>query len=65
MDSSIITALAIILLILIILNHITINSHTISKKSSCSQTFFGCSPNRVDSKINFYGTNCPEQVPLP
>ena len=58
MDSSIITVLAIILLILIILNHITINSQTISKKSSCSQTFFGCCPNNNTPKINENGSNC-------
>jgi len=65
MDSSIITVLAIILLILIVLNNITVNSPTISTKASCSQTSFGCCPNGVDSKINFYGTNCPSYRPGP
>ena len=65
MDSSIITVLAIILLILIVLNHITIISPTISKTASCSQTNFGCCPNGVDSKINYYGTNCPGYRPGP
>ncbi len=64
MDISIITVLAIILLILIVLNHITIISPTISTKASCSQTSFGCCPNGVDSKINFYGTNCPGYRPI-
>ena len=59
MDSSIITVLAIILLILIVLNHITIISPIKETHASCSQTAFGCCPNGVDSKINFYGTNCP------
>jgi hypothetical protein len=68
MDSSIITVLAIILLILILLNHITIISTTISPATSssnalCSQTNFGCCPNGVDSKINYYGTNCPGYQP--
>jgi hypothetical protein len=68
MDSSIITVLAIILLILILLNHITIISTTISpatssSNASCSQTNFGCCPNGVDSKINYYGTNCPGYQP--
>jgi hypothetical protein len=70
MDSSIITVLAIILLILIVLNNITIISTTISSptassNASCSQTSFGCCPNGVDSKINYYGTNCPGYQPGP
>jgi hypothetical protein len=70
MDSSIITVLAIILLILIVLNHITIISPTIisptkSTNASCSQTSFGCCPNGVDSKVNYYGTNCPGYQPPP
>jgi hypothetical protein len=65
MDSSIITVLAIILLILIVLNHITVISPTISTNASCSQTSFGCCPNGVDSKINYYGTNCPGYRPGP
>ena len=63
MDSSIITVLAIILLILIVLNHITI--YYPQKEASCSQTSFGCCPNGVDSKINYYGTNCPGYRPGP
>jgi len=65
MDISIITVLAIILLILIVLNHITIVTSTISSNASCSQTSFGCCPNGVDSKINYYGTNCPSYQPGP
>lgn len=65
MDSSIITVLAIILLILIVLNHITIISPIKATQASCSQTAFGCCPNGVDSKINFYGTNCPGYRPGP
>ena len=65
MDSSIITVLAIILLILIVLNHITIISPTKSNNASCSQTNFGCCPNGVDSKVNYYGTNCPGYKPGP
>lgn len=65
MDSSIITVLAIILLILIVLNHITIVTSTTSSNASCSQTSFGCCPNGVDSKINYYGTNCPSYQPGP
>ena len=65
MDSSIITVLAIILLILIVLNNITIISTTKSTNASCSLTAFGCCPNGVDSKVNYYGTNCPGYRPGP
>ena len=65
MDRSIVTVLAIILLIFILLNHITINIEKSSTKASCSETSFGCCPNGVDSKINYYGTNCPGYRPAP
>ena len=64
MDNSIIIVLAIILLILIVLNHMNININ-IPKEASCSQTAFGCCPNGVDSKVNYYGTNCPGYRPGP
>jgi hypothetical protein len=58
--------LGIILLILVILNHITIvQTTTITKQGNCSQTAFGCCPDGVNSKINFYGTNCPGYRPGP
>ena len=67
METSIIIVLAIILLALIILNNIKIDttSNTSSSKASCSQTTFGCCPNGIDSKINYYGTNCPGYRPGP
>ena len=69
MNKSIIIILGIILFILIILNHITIiktdTNTNYTKKSNCSQTTFGCCPNGVDSKINYYGTNCPGYRPGP
>ena len=68
MDSTLIIILAIILLILIILNNITIFTTTTTTtipQGVCSQTTFGCCPNGVDSKINFYGTNCPGYEPPP
>jgi hypothetical protein len=66
MDNSLIIVLAIILLILIVLNHITIvTTTTTTTQGNCGQTTFGCCPNGVDSKINFYGTNCPNYKPLP
>lgn len=72
MDRSIIIILGIILLVLIILNHITIvkttsstTSSTNNTKASCAQTAFGCCPDGVNSKINFYGTNCPGYRPGP
>lgn len=68
MDNTIIIILGIILLVLIILNHITIvQTTTVSKpsQSKCSQTTFGCCPDGVNSKINYYGSNCPGYRPGP
>jgi len=66
MSSSIIIVLAIILFALIILNNIKIvRTGNNTKSANCSQTAFGCCPNGVDSKINFYGTNCPRYNPGP
>jgi hypothetical protein len=66
MDSSIILILAVILITFFALNYYkSQNSTTSSSSASCSQTTFGCCPNGVDSKINFYGTNCPGYVPGP
>lgn len=66
MDNTIIIILGIILLLLIILNHITIiKTTTINAQANCSQTTFGCCPDGVNSKINFYGTNCPAYNPGP
>lgn len=67
MDNTIIIVLGIILLTLIILNHITIitTTTTTTEQANCSQTAFGCCPDGVNSKINFYGTNCPRYNPGP
>lgn len=69
MDNTIIIILGIILLTLIILNHITIvinkENNSVSSKASCSQTTFGCCPDGINSKINFYGINCPGYKPGP
>ena len=65
MSSFIIIILAIILLALIILNNIKIVSTGNGSTANCTQTAFGCCPNGVDSKINFYGTNCPAYNPGP
>ena len=65
-NSTIIIILAIILLILIVLNNITIIVNPSSfPQGGCSQTAFGCCPDGVNSKINFYGTNCPGYKPAP
>jgi len=80
MESSIIFILAVILIIFIALNYYkslhnkTTSTTTTSSEQnnkntinspSCGQTTFGCCPNGVDSRINFYGTNCPGYVPGP
>jgi len=66
MDNTIVIILGVILLILIILNHITIiTTTTTTEQGNCSQTAFGCCPDGVNSKMNFYGTNCPEYNPGP
>ena len=69
---TIIIVLAIILFILIALNHIkisqtptTVTTTEVTRNASCSQTTFGCCPDGVNSKINFYGTNCPGYRPSP
>ena len=68
MDTTIILVLAIILGALFVLNNIKLVNTTTTEDehlASCSQTPFGCCPNGVDSKIDFYGTNCPAYNPIP
>lgn len=66
MDNTIIIILGIILLLLILLNHITIiQTTTTTEKSNCSQTAFGCCPDGINSKVNYFGTNCPGYRPVP
>mgnify|MGYP003333961843 CR=1 FL=1 len=66
MDNTIIIVLGIILLVLVILNHITIVTTTgINTQGNCAQTTFGCCPDGVNSKINYFGTNCPGYKPTP
>jgi hypothetical protein len=56
---TIIIVLSLVLLILIMLNNVSIEKSQSSDESSCTQTMYGCCPDGVNSKINFYGTNCP------
>jgi hypothetical protein len=67
MDNTLIILLAIILFILIILNHITVitTPNVFPNKASCSQTVYGCCPDGVNSKIDYYGKNCPGYNPGP
>lgn len=71
MNTTIIIVLALILLFLIILNHvsITLSSNNTQqsnvKQGKCSQTAYGCCPDGVNSKIDFNGTNCPRYNPGP
>ena len=66
MDKSLIIILAVILLILVLLNNLSlvvpdVQVHTV--QGNCSQTTFGCCPDAINSKINFNGTNCPNYNP--
>lgn len=66
MDNTILIILGIILLCLIILNYINmIQNSVLPIRANCGQTTFGCCPDGVNSKINFYGTNCPTYKPGP
>ena len=66
MDKTILIILGIILLVLIVLNHIkVIQTANTTKQATCAQTAFGCCPDGVNSKINYYGTNCPGYKPGP
>jgi hypothetical protein len=63
--TTIIIILAIILLILIALNNLTIITTNLPSQGDCAQTLFGCCPDGTNSKVNFYGTNCPSYHPGP
>lgn len=70
MDKSLIIILAVILFILMLLNNLNIGVNRVSmynnvNQGSCTQTTFGCCPDGINSKINFYGTNCPKYNPGP
>ncbi len=68
MDNTIIIILGVILIFLVLLNHITIVTTTTTptnSNSNCSQTAFGCCPDGVNSKINYFGSNCPGYNPGP
>lgn len=71
MDTTIRINLGIILLCLVILNYINMIQASTGKvqeyvtRASYTQTTFGCCPDGVNSKINFYGTNCPSYRPGP
>lgn len=62
-STTVIIILAIILLILIGLNNLTIITTHLQPQGACSQTLFGCCPDGTNSKVNFYGTNCPSYRP--
>jgi hypothetical protein len=62
---TIIIILAIILMILIALNNLTIVTTHLPSQGNCAQTLFGCCPDGINSKVNFYGTNCPSYQPGP
>ena len=61
--STLIIILAIILLILIALNHITIITNP-TPIGGCSGTRYGCCPDNYTPKFNSIGTNCPGYYPI-
>ena len=61
MNKTIIIVLAIILLILIVLNHITV--YQPQPIGGCAGTQYGCCSDGVTPKMNYYGTNCSGYVP--
>jgi hypothetical protein len=65
METLIILILAFILIGFIGMNYYKSQNTKTTTSASCAQTTFGCCPNGIDSKINFYGTNCPGYVPGP
>jgi hypothetical protein len=67
METYILVILGAILFLLLALNHITIIETTVKPvpQGTCSQTTFGCCPDGVNSKVNYYGTNCPGFKPAP
>ena len=69
MNYIIIIILAIILLLIFALNKIqeyeTYNKEIIIETNRCYKTQFGCCPDGVNSRIDYYGTNCPIYNPGP
>ena len=60
-----------ILVILIVLNNLSVVRVTNVEyekdedQATCMNTHYGCCPDGVNSKINFFGTNCPGFTPPP
>lgn len=65
MDKSLIIILAVILFILMLLNNLNMGTTRMfyENQGDCRETTYGCCPDGVNSKINFYGTNCPNYNP--
>jgi hypothetical protein len=65
METVVLVILGAILVLLLVLNHVTVIETTNVVVQKCAQTTFGCCPDGVTSKVNYYGTNCPGFVPQP
>ena len=56
-----------LVILFMILTHVNVDFYnyptTITTNGKCSETKFGCCPDGKNSKINFYGTNCPPYNP--
>lgn len=67
-NKTLIIILSLILLFLIIANHVSLvvsTGYSPGQQGNCAQTAFGCCPDGENSKIDFYGTNCPRYNPGP
>ena len=67
MDINTIIILCLLLvMIFMILKHVNVDVYNYpSQNGNCSETKFGCCPDGKNSKIDFYGTNCPRYNPGP
>ena len=69
-NKTLIIILSLVLLFFIIANHVSLvvasgSGTGTGQQGNCAQTAFGCCPDGENSKIDFYGRNCPRYNPGP